>query len=354
VLEIDDAFYKAFLYGLNQSKDTGSPPRYGIEFPLRPSFIMSNLIQPFLPIFSSADAEALQIKKTSWKTMKKFLKTLDKKKPPFCWTKDQGGETNIFMIDFEHVEVDNFQRYSLPKKSKDTPQGSKSSGMATSDADPSVGQKLKIQVLYKAKEKHAALFSGADEARAYHSATHVKDAVAQYLERERLASATNKRLITLNPFLANSVIDGTKPTDRDAIARGTVPRDVLTERILSSCSPYHIILRNTSGSDSSAKPKAGNAPRVTIVLETRSGNKTVTKVSGLEAYFIPPQPLADELRKACAGSTSVDQLVGSSAKTPVMEVMVQGPQSQIILAALEKRGVDKRWIDLVDKTKKKK
>ena len=37
-----------------------------------------------------------------------------------------------------------------------------------------------------------------------------------------------------------------------------------------------------------------------------------------------------------------------------MEVMVQGLARDTVLKALEKSGVDKRWIDVADKIKKKK
>jgi translation initiation factor 2D len=77
-------------------------------------------------------------------------------------------------------------------------------------------------------------------------------------------------------------------------------------------------------------------------------------VHGLESYGIAPQPLADELRKTCAGSTSVERMQGSSPKNPVMEVMVQGPQKDAIMKELEKRGVLRGWVEVVDKTKKKK
>ena len=38
----------------------------------------------------------------------------------------------------------------------------------------------------------------------------------------------------------------------------------------------------------------------------------------------------------------------------VMEVMIQGPQKDAVLKALERRGVDKRWVEVLDKTKGKK
>lgn len=160
-------------------------------------------------------------------------------------------------------------------------------------------------------------------------------------------------MVKLNPVLANAVFDSQSSSDREVLAKGEVARDALMERVIQACSPFWVILRSDQTA-SDVKPKAGSPPKVQIVMETRSGNKTVTKISGLEVYHINPQPLADELQKACAGSTSVNQLVGSSPKNPVMEVMVQGPQSQPVIKALERRGVNRQWIDVVDKTKGKK
>ncbi|KAK3076585.1 hypothetical protein LTS18_012618, partial [Coniosporium uncinatum] len=161
----------------------------------------------------------------------------------------------------------------------------------------------------------------------------------------------------LNPVLASIFDDNARGSslDREVLAKGSIPRDALVERIQTSCAPFWVLLRNDdTPSDSTVKPKAGAPPKVTVLLETRSGNKTVTKVSGVENFYIAPQPLADELRKTCAGSTSVDRLAGSSPKAPVMEIMVQGPQSEAVVKALGKRGVDRRWVDVVDKTKGKK
>ena len=102
------------------------------------------------------------------------------------------------------------------------------------------------------------------------------------------------------------------------------------------------------------KARSGNAPKIQITLETRSGNKTVTKLSGVEVFHINPQSLAEELQKACASSTSVGHLTGSSPKNPVQEIMVQGPQKDAVMKALEKRGVNRHWVEIMDKTKGKK
>jgi translation initiation factor 2D len=330
----------------------GNPPHYGMNFPLNQSLVMSSLIQPFLPVFTKSDSDALQFKKTSWKNIKKFIKSLGQDR--LILVKEGKDESIILDIDFEDIRFKEFVPYPVPKK--ESPPAASSGNSNSSSAipsDSSLGQQLNITVLYKAKEKYSDLFIDSDYHR-YYTAAELRNIVFSYVDQERLVSPENRRMVALNPFIANNFVDGSHPNDKLFIHKGFIPRDTLVEQFLSRCSPYHLISRGTSALEENQKPKAGQPPKIVITMETRGGNKTVTKVSGLEAYYVPPQPLADELRKVCAGSTSVEKLIGSSDKNPVMEVMVQGPQKDAILKALEKRGVDKKWVDVVDKTKKKK
>jgi translation initiation factor 2D len=354
--EIDAAFEKAFLYGVRHHMDTNKGQNnFGLSFPLSQSFVMSNLVQPFLPAYTSTQASSLQIKKSSWKNIKKFIKALDKKQIIKCKDRD-GNEVVILDIDFNDVHIRDFVPYRLPKK--ETAAGTslgrgEKATVATDSSDPSVGQKLKRVELYRPREKLSAVFEAAQaDAGIYFTGVEVRSAVTKYIEEENLISEKNKRLVNLNPVLANAVFDGSSPLDKEVVAKGAVPRDALIDRILQGCSSFHVIIRNDE--QSSTKPKAGVPPKINIVLETRGGNKTVTRVSGLETYFIPPQPLADELKKVCAGSTSIEMLKGSSPKTPIMEVMVQGPQKDAVIRLLEKRGVNKQWVEVTDKLKSKK
>lgn len=319
---------------------------------------MSNMVLPYLPIETAKQAATLQIKKTSWKNAKKFIKALDKAN--IIKSKDRdGGECVVLDIDFNHPAVTSFVPYQIPKK--DTPGadsggggGGKAIAHGTSSNDPSVGQRLNKVNLLRPKDALSPIFeaSNASTGTLYLPAD-LRPIITHYIESEDLISDTNKRLVKLNPVLANAVFDGKSSLDREVIAKGSVPRDALIERIQQSCSPFYVILRNDETRES-AKPRAGGAPKIQIVLETRSGNKTVTKVSGIESFHINPHILADELQRTCASSTSVGQLMGSSPKHPVMEILVQGPQKEAVLKALEKRGVNRGWTDVRDKTKGKK
>lgn len=350
--EIDDAFRDAFLYGVHyhmeHNKDS---PTYGLEFPLSQSNVMSLLVQPFLPTYTPARAASLQIKKTSWKNIKKFIKYLDKLK--IIKSKDRGAsEVVILDIDFKDQHVKSFVPYRLPKKdtAASAPGGKPAAPMS---AESAVGQKLKVVSLLRPKEKLAPIFNASKaDPRGLYTPHELKQILFAYIESENLVSEKNKRLVNLNPQIANSLL-GSSAADDKALAAGTITRDALAERFVAASSPFHTIIRNDA-EVADSKPRAGAPPKIQIILETRTGSKTVTKVSGLEAYYIAPQPLADELRKTCAGSTSVERLQGSSPKNPVMEVMVQGPQKDAVLKALEKRGVNQKWVDVVDKTKGKK
>jgi len=306
-------------------------------------------------MFTPTQASSLQIKKTSWKNAKKFIKALDKKK--IVKSKDRdGGECVVLDINFDDPAITSFVPYKLPKKETvgaDFGGGGGGGAVAagSSGSDSSIGQKLHIIALYKPKDQLSPIFESANaSSRALYLPAELRTIITTYIESENLIPRTNKRLVTLNPVLAHAVFDDNSTLDREVIAKGSVPRDALTDRIQKSCSPFWALLRNDETRDT-VKAKAGAAPKIHITLATRSGNKTVTKFSGVEAFALHPQPLADELQKACASSTSVNQLVGCSPKNPVMEIMVQGPQKDAVLRALEKRGVRREWVEVLEKTK---
>lgn len=358
-IEIDDIFWKALLYGLHHFRNINkSDPRHGLNFPLNQSLLISDLVLPFLPTATPAQAASLNIRKTSWKNAKKFIKAFEKAR--LLRSKDRnGGECVVLDIDFEAPAVTSFVPYELPRKETAGAEsggggGGKAVTTGISSSDDSVGQKLTKIDLYKPKESLAPIFAASSaNHHGLYFPTEMRPIITSYLESEKLISNTNRRLVNLDPVLANAVFDGSTALDREVLAKGSVPRDALIDRILKSCSPYWVVLRNDATRDQ-VRAHAGYAPKIHLTLETRSGNKTVTKLSGVETFYIQPQPLAEELQKSCASSTSVNQLAGSSPKKPVMEVMVQGPQRDAVIKALEKRGIHRQWVEVIDKTKGKK
>ncbi|KAM0350642.1 hypothetical protein ACHAPU_003128 [Fusarium lateritium] len=346
--EVDDAFLKAFLYAVHKAKQSGSPPRFGLDFPLQPSFVIANMVQPNL---RSQNQAHYNIKKTSWKNAKKFIKHLNKLK--IVLSKDRnGGETVILDVDFDHDQINGFRPYRLPTP-KATGGASTEEGQASASPSSSSDQRINIQLVYRPSSKlvPTLLPSKTD----FYSAAQISAAIKSYIEQHPELGGQGNSTIKLDPFLANDIL-GSKPTDEDRsyLAAGRIPRSVLQKRVLEDthlCQPFHII--SQSGAPSDQKPKAGSPPRILVTIEKRTGTKVVTKVSNLEPFFIDPTVLAPELQKKCAGSASVGQVAG--AKPGLMEVVVQGDQRKVLTTEiLAKKGIDMKWVDVVDKSKPKK
>jgi translation initiation factor 2D len=319
--------------------------------------LISNLITPFLPIYSPQQAQYYQIKKTSWKSVKKFIKHLDKSL--LVKSKDRsGGETIILDVDFNDAQVNEFVPYKLPRKLAPENAAANKNPSTANDGDLSVGHTLTVQTLYRPSGKLAPVLFPAlsnSDPKNYYTSSAVSKQLNEYISSQdpSIISPSNPRIILLNPFISNAILSSSSPNDVATLARGTIPREALLKRLLedpSLCGPYHVILKPNQTLEE-VKPKAGLAPKVTVTIERRQGFRLVTKIVGLEVFGISPTPLAEELQKKCASSTSVSQAVGMAKG--VTEVLVQGDHRRTVEAALGSRGVRPQWVDVVDKSKKK-
>ncbi|KAJ5633773.1 hypothetical protein N7528_001615 [Penicillium herquei] len=362
--EIDNAFINAFIYALYQLKqDNPNFPNHTLTLPVSPSMLIANLITPYLPIYSAQQAQFYNIKKTSWKNVKKFIKQLDKLQ--LVKSKDRSGqETYIMDVDFGDHRVERFVPYKLPSKGmldnsgKSAPSDGKKP-VATDGSDPSVGQTFNVQTLYRPTGKLTPdIFPALSTTspKNYYKYAEVSSHLDQYVQAQNppLVSPQNRRIINLNPYLANTIFSSSSSEDKSTLKRGMVTRDGLLKRIIEDhafLQPHYAILK-PGQTLLDVKPKAGASPKAVVTLEKRTGSKTVTKVTNLEIFGIIPALLAEELQKKCASSTSVTQAVG--APKGVMEVLVQGDQRKVVDTALTRRGLKSQWIDVVDKTKKKK
>lgn len=314
---------------------------------------MTTLVLPFLPPASHFDPDtgsmstihpSLQIKKTSWKNTAKFLKHLEKEQ--FLRTKTrQGNELVVLEIDWDDDRVNSFVPYKLPV----SPVPISSSTTGGHDGAAAKGP-LKVLELYKPGQKvYPILEAVKANVKDMYTPQDLKDLFNAYLNAESESHPTNKRLVKINPVIANCLLNPSVPEDANNISQGTAKRDVLAQRFIKACSPYYLVLRpgETYPDGINMKPSAGMPPKVTVTMEKKRG-KVMTKISGLEAFRIDPGVLAEELRTLCASSASVSQIIGSSPKHPLMEITVQGPQDKIIRGVLEEKGLPNKCTVVVD------
>jgi len=295
--------------------------------------------------------------------VKKFIKHLDKLQ--LVKSKDRSGqETVVLDVDFDDHRVERFVPYRLASRSAlDTsskPAASEAKkSTANGDSDPAVGQTLTVQTLYRPTGKLVpTIFPAlsASDPKNFYKFSEVSTRLDQYLQSQDppVISRENRRIITLTPFLAETVFASSSSEDQGTLKRGKTTRDGLLKRMQEDRSllqPHYAILK-PGQTLAEVKPKSGATPKALVTIEKRTGSKTMTKVTNLEIFGIIPGLLAEELQKKCASSTSVTQATG--AAKGIMEVLVQGDQRKAVDTALVRRGLKSQWIDLVDKTKKKK
>jgi translation initiation factor 2D len=323
--------------------------------------LISSIVTPLLPIYSAKQAQYYQIKKTSWKNVKKFIKHLDKLQ--LVKSKDRSGqETVILDVDFNDHRVQQFVPYKLPSKNAIETAGKPVSGdkkPSPTDGDPSVGQTLNVQTVYRPTGKLVPTIfpsMATTDPKNYYKYSDVSNRLDQYIQSQDppIISKENKRIISLTPFLADTIFASSSSDDKSTVSRGKTTRDGLLKRVIEDHSflTVHYAILRPGQTLSDVKPKAGTAPKTVVTIEKRTGTKTATKVSNLEVFGIIPNLLGEELQKKCASSTSVSQATG--APKGIMEVFVQGDQRRAIEGALVRRGLRPQWIEVVDKTKKKK
>lgn len=248
-------------------------------------------------------------------------------------------------IDWNDDRIKGFVPYKLPIPAP----AAASSSTSTTSSGGATGP-LKVLDLYKPTPKLFPILDAINaNPKQIYPPTDLKSLFSTYLAQETTPHPTNRRLVTLNPLLANTLLSpSTSPEDRASLSSNSAKRDHLTQSFLALCSPYYAVLKpGETYPSGGVKAAAGQPPKITITVEHKRG-KVMTRIVGVERFGIDPGALGEELRVLCASSASVAAVTGCSPKNPLMEVMVQGPQGGSVRARLEAKGVPGRCIVCVD------
>ncbi|KAF2609109.1 hypothetical protein F2Q68_00046262 [Brassica cretica] len=218
------------------------------------------------------------------------------------------------------------------------------SSVASSTAQAQSDKMLEIIEVYKPSIHNSAIFAslGEDKGKLY-TASEASDVVFKYIEKENLVKPTNKSMVVLDPILCDALFKG-------AIKKGSAyPSEIHKKDVGSTfigrMQPHQVVMR---GGCEPVVRKGGIKP-LQIMTERRQGNKKVTKVSGIETFLMDPDSFGSELQKKFACSTSVNELPGKKG----YEVLIQGGVIEDVARYMvEHYGVPKRYIEVLDKTRK--
>ncbi|KAF7824915.1 eukaryotic translation initiation factor 2D [Senna tora] len=322
--DIDSLLDKCLLQALHTTvKDK--------DLPMPGSTLWSNHVLPCRP-----SGMTLDIKKSSHKKLSKWLQA--KSSAGLISVKEDKykKEAMLLSVNRNHVDYSSFKPEKRPVEKNDQPNVNAANESRSSKT-------LEVAEIYKPSVHVNPIFSavGADTGKLY-SASEASDIVFKYIEKEGLVKQTNKSIVVLDVVLCDALFKG-------AIKKGTTyPTEIhkkdLGSTFISRMHPHHVVIR---GNESVVRK--GAIKTIQIVTERRQGNKKVTKLSGMETFLIDAEALASELQKKFACSTTVAELPGKKGN----EVLVQGGViDDLAKHLIEQYGVPKRFIEVLDKTKK--
>ncbi|KAI8096873.1 uncharacterized protein BX664DRAFT_377996 [Halteromyces radiatus] len=348
--EIDDllkeSLYQGLLFKLTPEKGTS-------VLPISASSLYTAYILPSRPRRGGLEVD---IKKSSWKKVQKFLKTMEK--TGLLKLKEQRGETNVTTINWSHPSLQGVTPYktveklmleqqqqqqhlSTPSSIENQPTGKSN----TISADTSSSDQIQILDMYKPIGSTIPLFElTKNDKTALYSSVEVRQIILEYIKAENLVDSKNQRMINMNPILTDAILNKSEYQTVNQLGR-----DQIVQRLLSKMQPFHLV--TLPGKEPILRK--GIPKEIEVTQEIRQGRKTVTKLTGMESFGLEIDDLCKELTKLCASSATHNQIHGTSPKAPLYEIMVQGPQMKHVSELLLRKGVPKKLIMVNDKTAKK-
>ncbi|RXK34762.1 hypothetical protein M231_07983 [Tremella mesenterica] len=300
--------------------------------PMPASLLYSAHVLPSRPAYIPKEQrDDVIIGKSEWKKLAKWMKEVSK--DGLIKIKESKGEVVIVAVDQSHPALDGHKGY-LTVAEEDRKAAKRAVKEAEGNnnrvAEKGMKGELKIEELWKPTGANVGFWEecGVDKS-VLHPPALLKTALEDYISKHNLVDPHQRQFVHLDETLGR--VCGIKKPD---------PGQRLTRE--------EVIKRLRAGASWSVSiggvVKKGNLHPITLTVKTRQGRKTVTIVSGLESFNIVVEEFAEEMRKLCAGSASVQPLSGASPKLNLSEVVVQGTQVRIITDALLEKGVPRRWI----------
>ncbi|KAF8412013.1 hypothetical protein HHK36_004572 [Tetracentron sinense] len=279
----------------------------------------------------------LDTKKSSHKKLSKWLQS--KSSAGLITAKEDKHKKEVVLLAVNRSHPDYISFKPEKRRVEEVDQTSDS----TASESRSHRTQLEVAEIYKPSVHVNTIFTsvGADTGR-FFSASEATDIVFRYIENENLVKPTDKAIVVLDAKLCDALYKGT-------IKKGsTYPTEIHKKDIGAAfVNRMQVHQRVTRGNESVVRK--GSLKTIQIMTERRQGNKKVTKLSGLESFLMDAEALASELQKKFACSTSVAELPGKKGH----EVLVQGGVIEHLGKYLvEHYGIPKRYIEVLDKTKK--
>eukprot|EP01024_Parvocaulis_polyphysoides_P026900 TRINITY_DN2446_c0_g3_i3.p1 TRINITY_DN2446_c0_g3~~TRINITY_DN2446_c0_g3_i3.p1 ORF type:complete len:304 (+),score=50.91 TRINITY_DN2446_c0_g3_i3:47-958(+) len=289
------------------------------------------------PIGSSLD-----IKKTSYKKLGKFLQAQSKVGLITSREDKHTHENYLLSVNRVHELYENFRPYKVPKSDPSNSNSNPNQPQSSNNTTSNHSQKLIIEELLKPSKELSPIFKCMNQSvDDLYSQKEAAEVAFNYIQQNELdKKIDDPRRVLLDPTMCDALFRGLMK--KGEIYPTDIEKAELRQQFLKRMLPQWRIRRG----DIEVVKKKGLQP-IQISLEKRQGNKKVTKVIGLEAFLLDPQQLGEVFQKKFACAANVGELEG---KKKEFEIMVQGSFVDKILQYLRQDcGVPQKFVQVKGK-----
>ncbi|KAG8872413.1 hypothetical protein FRB97_007689 [Tulasnella sp. 331] len=297
--------------------------------PCLASTFLTNYLQPARPYPSPP----LDLKKSTFKTFSKFLKTVDKE--GLLKIKEAKDDITIVSVNTTHPDF-------LGHRSFRTVGEVEAREKARADRQKAAEEKVHpmiISQLWKPFGTTVALFEAKDKSiSTAYTRSEVRDLLDEHIIANSLVHRSEAAFIMPDELLRNVLRKkGEEPIE-------FIRRNDLLQAILDAMQRWHSI--------DGAPPKKGALKPIRIETKARAAGRWNTIITGFEDYAHGPhandltaERLSEDLCKMCATATTSGPIPGASKSSQGMEVAVQGRHSKKVTEFLMSKGVPKAAIE---------
>ncbi|KAK3599846.1 hypothetical protein CHS0354_022416 [Potamilus streckersoni] len=295
--QMDELLYTCFLCALKNSVKK-------LDLPLLTSTFFRSFMSPYCP-----SGKILDIKKSRYKKLSKFLQSMEKK--GFIKVKELSkGVDSIVEVDRSHPELKEF-KVPDDRKLEETV-SSTMEGPMKEFQPPTITEKFGVTTAILPLVKAFGYSKGSAL-----SSSEVRSCITDYVKANSLQMDDSESQVLLDPVLADIVLN------KEEGDITTLKWEQLFSRFTSKMQTVHEI------TFPGLPPvlKKGKVEPIKIDVVQRASNKKITLVENLETYGIDPEEFAHTVQIGVACSTSVSPL---PQKNKGFQVMIQGNQINFI------------------------
>ncbi|XP_032648427.1 eukaryotic translation initiation factor 2D [Chelonoidis abingdonii] len=299
------------------------------ELPLLTSTFLRNHMFSCCP-----EGQQLDIKKSSYKKLSKFLQYMQQQKIVQVKELNKGVES-IVDIDWKHADIRSFvvpEVFSAVSTAPESKCGDGEQLYHAPEIIPLYGVSAKMAPLFQESgHKKGSILSSSD----------VRNIIISYVKTNELVDETNKNFVKVNPILCDCLLD---KWEQDKISK--LKWDDLLSRCLEQLQPYHQV--TFFGHEPIVRK--GNLDPIDITIAQRSSNKKVTIIKNLELYGLDPQLVATTLQQRVQASATINSLPGAKDR---VQVQIQGNQiNHLAKLLLEEYQLQRKYIQGLEKAPK--